>query len=97
MIQTESEILKAVDAIHSLGVIHGDIRSDNILVGKDGSSAWIVDFEFAEIMEGLDDKDAKITQEIGDVKELLRKIKNPGGSDGLGGNEPLETGNIVSI
>jgi serine/threonine protein kinase len=76
--KVEIEILKAFDAIHSLGVIHGDIRGDNILVGKDGNSTWIVDFEFAEIIpEGFDEKDAKITQETGAVEELLRKIKIP--------------------
>ena len=73
--ETESEILKAFAAIHSLGVIHGDIRADNILVAKGGKSAWIVDFEFAEIVAGDMEENSKIDLEIGTVKELLAKLK----------------------
>ena len=36
--------------IHSLQVIYGDVRAENILIGKDNKSVWIVDFEFSEIL-----------------------------------------------
>lgn len=75
--EIESGILKAFDAIHSHGVVHGDVRCDNILVDEDGKSVWIIDFEFAKVVEeGSDKKDGRITQEIEEVKELLRKIKS---------------------
>jgi serine/threonine protein kinase len=78
-VKTECEILQAFDTIHSQGVVHGDIRCDNILVDDDGKSVWIVDFEFAEILaEGSDEMDARITQETEDVKQLLRKVKCTG-------------------
>lgn len=74
----ESEILKAYDAIHSLHVIHGDVRSENILIGKDGTSVWIVDFEFSEILTGADDADAqsRISEENGSVRLLLSGIEH---------------------
>ena len=40
----ESNILKAYDQIHSLGVFHGDVRGANILVRRD-ESVVIIDFE----------------------------------------------------
>jgi RIO-like serine/threonine protein kinase len=40
----EKKIVNVFDAIHSLGVMHGDIRKQNILVG-DNDSVWIIDFE----------------------------------------------------
>jgi serine/threonine protein kinase len=41
----------AFKAIHDLGVLHGDIREDNIMVLKDGS-VRIIDFEFS-VHEGV--------------------------------------------
>jgi tRNA A-37 threonylcarbamoyl transferase component Bud32 len=92
--ETENEILKAFAAMHSLGVVHGDIRADNILVAKGGDSVWIVDFEFAEIVaRAADEMRSKVAQEIGAVKELLAKIKFPLRSCGNGfGTSSLATG-----
>jgi thiamine kinase-like enzyme len=42
----ERNLRGALNAIHALGVIHGDIRLDNILIGKDGK-VWFIDFETA--------------------------------------------------
>jgi serine/threonine protein kinase len=83
--EIENEILQAFSAIHLLGVIHGDIRADNILVGRNGQSVWIIDFEFAELVTGAaDEMHSKIVQEIGAVRELLAKFKLPNRSCGNG-------------
>lgn len=74
--KVESEILKAFKAIHSYGVLHGDVRADNILISEVGNTVWIVDFEFAEIIKEDDVKESKISQEIQVVKELLNELKN---------------------
>jgi serine/threonine protein kinase len=73
----ESEIFKAYDDIHSLHVIHVDVRAENILVGKDGKSVWIVDFEFSEILTGDTDEDIqlKISQENEAISYLLSTIR----------------------
>jgi tRNA A-37 threonylcarbamoyl transferase component Bud32 len=75
----ESKILKAFDAIHSHDVIHGDIRSANILVDEDRKLVWIVDFEFAEILtDGSEDKGVRILQENMEIQRVLREIKKYG-------------------
>jgi serine/threonine protein kinase len=100
--KAESKIFEAFDAIHSLGIVHSDIRPENILVAEDGNSAWIVDFEFTEIIaEGFHEKHPKITQETGAVKDLLTKITSPRRSYGVcrNGSETslLETGTTVVL
>ena len=75
--KSESVILKAFDAIHSLNVIHGDVRPGNILVAESGNAAWIIDFEFAEIIKEEDDgRDTLISEETQVVRELLGGFKN---------------------
>jgi RIO-like serine/threonine protein kinase len=49
--KAKGEVIKAFEAIHSFNVIHGDVRAENVLVGKD-DKVWIVDFEFSEIVNG---------------------------------------------
>jgi len=43
--------MEAFAAIHSLNVIHGDVRPGNILVSDEGNAVWIVDFEFAYLID----------------------------------------------
>jgi RIO-like serine/threonine protein kinase len=77
-LRVENEILKAFEAIHSLGVVHGDIRTHNILVADGGNEIWIVDFECAEIIEdGNAEKESKTSEEMQFVKELLEELKQP--------------------
>jgi RIO-like serine/threonine protein kinase len=71
------KILEAFKSIHSFGIIHGDVRAENILVAERGDIVWIIDFEFAEIMsEGDDLWESKAAQELEDVKELLKEVNN---------------------
>lgn len=75
----ENKIIKGFESIHALGVVHGDIRAENILVSKGGDAAWIVDFEFsAMIGEGHTAKLSKTAQEMVEIKRLLMEIKNGG-------------------
>jgi serine/threonine protein kinase len=63
------------DAIHSLNVIHGDVRAENILIHKDGKSVWMVDFELSESTSEDIDAQSKIGEENQVVRHLLLKIK----------------------
>jgi serine/threonine protein kinase len=72
----ERKILMAFDAIHSHGVVHGDIRSANILVDQDGKSVWVIDFEFAEVLTDGSDKEVRILQENEEIQRVLREIKS---------------------
>ena len=75
IIRAESEILKAFDAIHSLNIIHDDVRAGNILVSEDGNTTWIIDFEFAEIIKDDDVRESLISKETQVVRELLEGFK----------------------
>ena len=78
--EVEREILKAFTAIHSLNVVHGDIRTDNILIADGGTAAFVIDFEYAEIIdEWSDAKNLKISQETQFIKELLDGLKRSSG------------------
>lgn len=41
------QVLKQLEQIHDEGFVHADIRDANIVFGRDGESAWIIDLDFA--------------------------------------------------
>jgi RIO-like serine/threonine protein kinase len=46
--EIEEKIREAFEKIHEAGVVHHDVRPDNILVSSTGGpSVWIIDFESA--------------------------------------------------
>jgi RIO-like serine/threonine protein kinase len=67
----EKTILEAFDSIHALGVLHGDARRENILVGKDGKEVWIIDFEFSLIVKEDAKREEMFTAERTHVRQLL--------------------------
>lgn len=72
----EKEVITAFKEIHSLKVVHGDIRPANILVAEDGNKVWIIDFEDARILvDGDEERESEISNERGVVLEMLRDIK----------------------
>jgi tRNA A-37 threonylcarbamoyl transferase component Bud32 len=59
-------------------VIHGDVRAENVLVGKDGKSVWLVDFEFSSILSIVESADYRrytVSLEKEEVSKLLSKFK----------------------
>jgi serine/threonine protein kinase len=67
-------ILQAFRSIHALGVIHSDVRKENILVRED-NSVVIVDFEMSSFMDVTADQMA-LEEKI--VEELLDDLQGPG-------------------
>jgi RIO-like serine/threonine protein kinase len=65
------KVLQAFDEIHSLGVMHNDVRRENILVSQSEGSVWIIDFERSEYGKNLHFKPEKDR-----VAELVRRVKN---------------------
>src|SRR4051812_12060876 len=57
------QVCGALDAAHSEGVIHRDLKSDNIMLVDVGGGDWakVLDFGIAKIKEPLGTKDAEIT------------------------------------
>ena len=66
------KIREALSAIHDLGVVHGDLRPQNILVQRDGSTSsfYFVDFGLSRITT---DK-SELFQETAFLDSLLRNF-----------------------
>ncbi|XP_059811695.1 mitogen-activated protein kinase kinase kinase 14 [Hypanus sabinus] len=39
-----SHVLEALEHLHSLGIIHGDVKADNVLISHDGREVYLCDF-----------------------------------------------------
>ena len=46
----ESRIREAYRAIHTYGVIHGDVGAHNIIISPGGQRVWIIDFEAGQVL-----------------------------------------------
>jgi tRNA A-37 threonylcarbamoyl transferase component Bud32 len=66
-------VLTAFRDIHALGVIHSDIRTQNILV-KEDHSVVIIDFEFSSFKDVTMDQIALEDEEIEDLLDNLRGV-----------------------
>jgi serine/threonine protein kinase len=65
------KVVAAYKMLHEHGVLHGDIRSENVLVLRDGS-VRIIDFDNASI---LPEKDIKLTlREDDEVRVMLNGL-----------------------
>jgi RIO-like serine/threonine protein kinase len=72
--KVENKIVSAFDAIHGLQVVHGDIRSANILIGKD-DKVWVIDFEFGHTVTEGDAGDEALSNERTAVQGLLHYLR----------------------
>jgi tRNA A-37 threonylcarbamoyl transferase component Bud32 len=69
--EIEENIYEAFKKIHEAGVVHNDVRLDNILVSAvGGPSVWIIDFEYA----GPGD-DCSYEMELNAVKDLIEDVR----------------------
>lgn len=67
--RVKSNIIAAYAAIHKLGVVHGDIRAENVLVLKD-ESVRIIDFENGSTNADID----QIEAEKEEVDRMLERF-----------------------
>lgn len=68
----ERKIREAMSAIHDLGVVHGDIRPQNIVMQNHGPNAkfYFVDFGFSR----LSVDETELLQETATLNSLLRHM-----------------------
>ena len=78
----EKEILAAFEKIHNLNVIHGDVRTANILIAEKGNKVWIIDFDYGEIIEDRGERESLISAEMEVVREMLRDVRKGATSRG---------------
>jgi len=72
----EKQVLATFKEIHTLNVVHGNVRPANILVAEDGNKVWIIDFEDGQIIaDGDEERESKVSDEMEAVREMLRDIK----------------------
>lgn len=70
----EDKIIKAYNAIHSQGVCHGDVKRENIIIGR-SESVWIIDFEYGCDMRGASTGAKAFADEMQEVRNLLSKLR----------------------
>ena len=70
----EQKVQDALTAIHGLGVIHGDVRLGNILVGNDGT-VWFIDFESSIFAESIESAEARASRFCSDRDALTSCLK----------------------
>jgi len=78
----EKDILVAFDMIHNLNVIHGDVRTANVLIAEKGNKVWIIDFDYGEIIEDRGDRESLISAEMEAVREMLRDVRKGAAAGG---------------
>ena len=66
----ERKILDVFDNIHRLGVVHNDVRSENVLIAQSDGSVWVVDFEHA--VTG-DEVSCNTERQL--VKEMIHEVR----------------------
>ena len=47
----ERKILEAFDNVHQLGIVHNDVRPENVWIAQPEGSVWVEDFEHASISD----------------------------------------------
>lgn len=79
--QVLRELLEALSYLHQKGVVHGDLKPDNVLITTNGNHVRLIDFGFA-------DSDAYIAKNIGTTETFAAPEVVKG--------EKLETEQLVS-
>jgi RIO-like serine/threonine protein kinase len=69
-----TNVYEAIDAIHGLGVIHGDIRMENVLVLEDESIRFI-DFENSAVLDMDKDIFRGNRAEVDVMFDTLKEVK----------------------
>ena len=47
MKELQSLVKNSIESMHNNGFVHGDVRTNNILVSNDFTQIWIIDFDWA--------------------------------------------------
>jgi serine/threonine protein kinase len=62
------QVARAADALHEAGVIHRDIKPDNILVTPDGTQAVLMDLGLAQLADDIEGRLTRTRQFVGTLR-----------------------------
>ena len=78
-----TRLKSVVDEMHSLGVVHGDIRLPNVLHSPTGSLT-VIDFDHAQLLPSTEYEDDALSDVS--LNKRKRSLGHQGGEDGLDGD-----------
>ncbi len=62
------QVANAAHALHEAGIVHRDIKPDNILVGPDGSQAVLMDLGLAQLVDETEGRLTRTRQFVGTLR-----------------------------
>jgi WD40 repeat protein/serine/threonine protein kinase len=68
VVELMRQVAEAAHALHEAGVIHRDIKPDNILVSADGAEAMLVDLGLAQLADDLEGRLTRTRQFVGTLR-----------------------------
>jgi tetratricopeptide (TPR) repeat protein len=63
-----ADVADAAHALHEAGVVHRDIKPGNVLVGRDGARATLMDLGLAQVADEVDGKLTRTRQFVGTLR-----------------------------
>jgi WD40 repeat protein/tetratricopeptide (TPR) repeat protein len=68
MIELMRQVAEAAHALHEAGVIHRDIKPDNILVSADGTQAFLMDLGLAQLADDVEGRVTRTREFVGTLR-----------------------------
>src|SRR5207245_5763894 len=62
------QVAEAAHALHGAGVVHRDIKPGNIMVGADGSEAFLIDLGLAQLADEVEGRLTRTRQFVGTLR-----------------------------
>jgi serine/threonine protein kinase/dipeptidyl aminopeptidase/acylaminoacyl peptidase len=68
VVELMRQVAEAAHALHEKGIIHRDVKPDNVMVGPDGSSAVLMDLGLAQVADEVQGRLTQTRQFVGTLR-----------------------------